>query len=54
MYNDFLQFLKNTNQEIFIELFEKVRNNYRQIQSLSTSRDTLLPKLMSGEVRVEF
>jgi len=28
-------------------------NNY-QIQSLSTSRDTLLPKLMSGEVRVGF
>jgi len=31
----------------------KLHNNYVQIRTLSTLRDTLLPKLMSGEVRVE-
>ncbi len=35
-------------------MFNKIRNNTEQIQSLSHTRDTLLPKLMSGEVRVEF
>lgn len=40
------------NQQLFIDLFEKLRNNYRQIQSLSKTRDELLPKLMRGEVRV--
>ncbi len=32
--------------------FEKVHKNKRQIASLEKMRDTLLPKLMSGEVRV--
>ncbi len=32
----------------------KIINNVDQIQSLSKARDTLLPKLMKGEVRVEF
>jgi type I restriction enzyme S subunit len=34
-------------------LFEKIRSNQTQIRTLETLRDTLLPKLMSGEVRVE-
>lgn len=33
--------------------FEKIINNTKQIQSLTKMRDTLLPKLMSGEVRVK-
>ena len=33
-------------------IFEKVLDNYIQIQSLTKTRDTLLPKLMSGQVRV--
>jgi type I restriction enzyme, S subunit len=34
------------------ELFEKIRSNEKQIRSLQQTRDTLLPKLMSGELRV--
>jgi Restriction endonuclease S subunits len=34
--------------------YEKLNNNYSQIQTLEKLRDTLLPKLMSGEVRVKF
>lgn len=33
-------------------MFEKILSNLLQIKSLSKTRDTLLPKLMSGEVRV--
>jgi type I restriction enzyme, S subunit len=33
--------------------FQRILNNQNQIRILSTLRDTLLPKLMSGEVRVE-
>jgi type I restriction enzyme S subunit len=33
--------------------FNKMLNNQTQIRNLSQLRDTLLPKLMSGEVRVE-
>lgn len=33
-------------------IFAKLKNNNSQIQVLSTLRDTLLPKLMKGEVRV--
>ncbi len=35
-------------------LFNKIRANSEQIQTLSATRDQLLPKLMSGELRVEF
>ncbi|MEN8427805.1 restriction endonuclease subunit S [Acinetobacter schindleri] len=35
-------------------LFTKIRSNGRQIQTLENLRDTLLPKLMSGEVRVQY
>lgn len=34
-------------------LFLKISNNQNQIRTLTQTRDTLLPKLMSGEVRVE-
>ena len=33
-------------------LFEKIKRNYRENQFLTTLRDTLLPKLISGEVRL--
>ena len=33
--------------------FKKMINNYSQIRTLEKLRDTLLPKLISGEVRVE-
>lgn len=33
-------------------LWEKIEKNHIQIRTLETLRDTLLPKLMSGEVRV--
>lgn len=35
-------------------LFEKINANQQQIQTLEKLRDTLLPKLMSGEVRVKY
>ncbi|HHU46610.1 MAG TPA: restriction endonuclease subunit S [Bacteroidales bacterium] len=34
-------------------LFQKLKSNTTQIRTLTALRDTLLPKLMSGEVRVE-
>jgi len=34
--------------------FAKIFQNQRQIQTLEKLRDTLLPKLMSGEVRVQY
>ena len=33
-------------------LFKKVENNIRQIQTLTKTRDALLPKLMSGQLRI--
>jgi len=36
-----------------ISIFEKIKTNSKQIQTLENLRDTLLPKLLSGEVRVE-
>jgi type I restriction enzyme, S subunit len=33
-------------------LHKKITSNIRQIRTLEKLRDTLLPKLMSGEVRV--
>lgn len=34
-------------------IFYKVYNNTIQIQTLQQPRDTLLPKLMSGQLRVK-
>ncbi len=33
--------------------FKKIKSNSKQIKTLTQLRDTLLPKLMSGDVRVE-
>jgi type I restriction enzyme S subunit len=33
--------------------FEKIKTNQQQIRTLTSLRDTLLPKLMSGEIRIE-
>lgn len=38
--------------EIINPMIEKILSNLLQIQSLSKTRDELLPKLMSGEVRI--
>ena len=34
--------------------FEKIENNIKQIRTLQSLRNTLLPKLMSGEIRVKY
>jgi len=34
-------------------LFEKIKSNSVQVQILTDTRDTLLPRLMSGEIRVK-
>ncbi len=34
--------------------WEKIEQNYNKIQTLGNLRDTLLPKLMSGEIRVQY
>lgn len=44
--------LKKYNQ-IFNPLLEKLENNHQEIQTLKKTRDTLLPKLMSGKIRVK-
>jgi len=36
----------------FNGIYEKVDSNAQQIRTLEKMRDTLLPKLMSGEVKV--
>jgi type I restriction enzyme S subunit len=36
------------------DMFQKIYANINQLQTLEKLRDTLLPKLMSGEVRVEY
>ena len=33
--------------------FQKIYSNQTQIRTLTQTRDTLLPKLMSGEIRVK-
>ncbi len=42
---------KNRNQNIE-DLYKRIEKNQKQIKTLEKMRDTLLPKLMSGEVRV--
>ena len=44
--------MKNFNK-ILMPVFEKIKNNASQIQTLTKTRDTLLPKLMSGKIRVK-
>jgi len=45
--------LRKKFDEIVIDNFEKIKANTKQIKTLENMRDTLLPKLMSGEVRVK-
>ena len=40
-------------EKVSTSFFEKIKNNNSQIQFLTKTRDTLLPKLMSGQVRVK-
>jgi len=40
-------------EEIIIPLFKQKRSVFSEIKTLTTLRDTLLPKLISGEVRVK-
>ncbi|MBL1353745.1 MAG: restriction endonuclease subunit S [Zetaproteobacteria bacterium] len=42
---------KNFEKQV-IEFVSKMEKNYKQIRTLQSLRDTLLPKLMSGEVRI--
>ncbi|HAV5325833.1 TPA: restriction endonuclease subunit S [Acinetobacter baumannii] len=44
-------FLQQCGQQVQV-YYSKVKENLKQIQTLEKLRDTLLPKLMSGEVRV--
>jgi type I restriction enzyme S subunit len=44
--------LLNDFQVLIKPLFEKIKSNQTQIRTLTALRDTLLPKLMSGEIRV--
>jgi len=39
-------------ENICSDIFNKIKNNQTQIRTLEKLRDTLLPKLMSGEVKV--
>lgn len=41
-------------EEVISPMFTRVENNMIQIRTLEKLRDTLLPKLMSGEVRVDY
>lgn len=40
-------------QKLIMPHFEKLRNNLLQIKTLTQLRDTLLPKLMKGEIRIK-
>lgn len=44
--------LLNQYNDIIKPLFDQIRTNQNQIQYLTQLRDTLLPKLMSGEIKV--
>jgi type I restriction enzyme S subunit len=38
--------------EIFTPLLDKIISNNKRLKNLASLRDSLLPKLMSGEVRI--
>ena len=40
-------------EKIIQPIFDTLLNNTQQIQTLQELRDTLLPKLISGEIEVE-
>lgn len=39
-------------ESVMMPLFSNIKSNTKQTQTLTELQDTLLPKLMSGEVRV--
>ena len=39
-------------EKMITPIFEKIANNQNEIQTLEKTRDTLLPKLLSGEIDV--
>ena len=45
--------LKNFDEKVKL-FFDKIYINQTQIETLTKLRDTLLPKLMSGEVKVKY
>ncbi len=45
--------IENKFVEAIKPMIDKMENNYLEILTLESLRDTLLPKLMSGEVRVK-
>jgi type I restriction enzyme S subunit len=48
-------FSKNKEFDAFLEKMQKkIESNHQQIRTLTQLRDTLLPKLMNGEVQVDF
>lgn len=56
MEMDILNYPKNRIEQFETEiepLFQKIKSNQIQIRTLTQTRDTLLPKLMSGEVRMK-
>ena len=53
---DVFQIIMGLEEEFDIEIkpiFQKIESNQTQIRTLTQTRDTLLPKLISGEVRVK-
>ncbi|MBW2739812.1 MAG: virulence RhuM family protein [Deltaproteobacteria bacterium] len=46
--------LKQGNQVFARDFFDRISTNSTQIHTLEKLRDTLLPKLMSGKVKVQF
>jgi len=38
---------------LWMSILEKIESNYQQIETLTKTRDALLPKLMSGQLRVK-
>jgi len=47
-----LKNIQNKFEDIISPIFEQIQQNQQQNQTLKQQRDTLLPKLMSGEIRV--
>lgn len=53
---NFIKYSKTRCEKIgfnLIPVFDKIQFNYLQIQTLKEQRETLLPKLMSGEIGIE-
>ncbi len=51
MKNSITEKMKSFN-EMINPFFEKIVENVFQIQTLTQTRDALLPRLMSGEIKV--